>query len=202
MNLNHLRIFQAVAASGGVGTAAERLGLSQSAVSRQLGQFENALGQQLLDRLPRGVRLTEAGRSLQGFANLLVSTEEQADATVRDLKLGVRGRIRIGASRTVGAYLLPETLARFAAIRPAVEISLDVESTASIESKLLDNAIDIGFTEGIPQDESIEYHRFARDELVLIAAPHHPITREAPVSPLAVTRHSLLMHEVGSGTRA
>lgn len=202
MNLNHLSIFQAVAAHGSISRGAQQLHISQSAVSKQLGEFEHALGVQLFDRLPRGVRLTEAGRLLQGYANHLVAIEAEAEAAIRDLKLGVRGRLRVGASRTVGAYLMPALLARFRRRYPDVELFLQVDSTAKIEQGLIAGEIDIGFTEGIVGSDLLDYRVFDRDELVLIAAPGHPITRQAPVAPAALTQHALLMHEVGSGTRA
>ncbi|MGQ0698704.1 MAG: LysR family transcriptional regulator [Panacagrimonas sp.] len=202
MNLNHLSIFQAVAASGSVSAGAQALHLSQSAVSKQLGEFEHALGVMLFDRLPRGVRLTEAGRLLQGYANNLIAVESEAEAAIRDLKLGVRGRLRIGASRTVGAYLMPALLAQFRRKYPDVELFLHVDSTAVIEQKLIVSEIDIGFTEGILGSELLDYRVFASDELVLIASPGHPITRQNPAPLTAVVQHPLLMHEVGSGTRA
>ena len=202
MNLNHLSIFQAVAASGSVSAGAQRLHLSQSAVSKQLGEFEQALGVLLFDRLPRGMRLTEAGRLLQGYANNLVAVEAEAEAAIRDLKLGVRGRLRIGASRTVGAYIMPALLAQFRRRYPDVELFLQVDSTAVIEQRLIASELDIGFTEGIVGSELLEYRVFASDELVLIAAPTHPITRTQPAPLAAVIQQPLLMHEVGSGTRA
>src|SRR5688572_12413276 len=148
MNLNHLSLFQAVAETGSVSAGAQRLHISQSAVSKQLGEFEKALGVVLFDRLPRGVRLTEAGVLLQGFANRLVATEAEADAAVRDFRRGVRGRLRIGASRTLGAYLLPGLLARFRRLHPDIEIALQVDNTASIENRLIASEIDVGFAEG------------------------------------------------------
>ena len=202
MNLNHLSIFQAVAASGSVSAGAQALHISQSAASKQLGEFENTLGVMLFDRLPRGVRLTEAGRLLQGFANNLIAVEQGAEAAIRDLKLGVRGRLRIGASRTVGAYLMPTLLAQFRRKYRDVELFLQVDSTAAIEQRLNRGEIDIGFTEGIVGSELIDYRVFASDELVLIAAPEHPITRQNPAPLASVAQHPLLMHEVGSGTRA
>ena len=202
MNLNHLSIFQAVAASGSVSAGAQRLQISQSAVSKQLGDFEHALGVTLFERLPRGVRLTEAGRLLQGYANNLVALEAEAESAIRDLKLGVRGRLRIGASRTVGAYLMPSLLARFRRRHPDVEIFLQVDSTGAIEQRLIASDLDIGFTEGIVGSELLDYRVFDRDELVLIAAPGHPITRTNPAPLSAVVQQPLLMHEVGSGTRA
>jgi DNA-binding transcriptional LysR family regulator len=202
MNLNHLSIFQAVAASGRVSAGAQRLQISQSAVSKQLGEFELALGVTLFERLPRGVRLTEAGRLLQGYANNLVALEAEAEAAIGDLKLGVRGRLRIGASRTVGAYLMPALLARYRRRHPDVELFLQVDSTGAIEQRLIASELDIGFTEGIVGSELLDYRVFDRDELVLIAAPGHPITRTDPAPLTAVVQHPLLMHEVGSGTRA
>lgn len=202
MNLNHLSIFQAVAALGSISTGAQRLHLSQSAVSKQLGEFERTLGVKLFDRLPRGVRLTEAGRLLQGYANTLVAVEDEAEAAIRDLRGGVRGRLRLGASRTVGAYLMPALLAQFRRARPDVEIFLQVESTGTIERRLIENEIDIGFAEGVAGSEQLDYQEFARDELVLIAAPKHPVTRQDPVPLSVVLQHPLLMHELGSGTRA
>ncbi|MEN8665054.1 MAG: LysR family transcriptional regulator, partial [Polycyclovorans sp.] len=111
MNLNHLAIFHAVAASGSVSRGAQQLHISQSAVSKQLSEFERALGVPLFDRLPRGVRLTEAGRLLVGYANRLFAIEAEARHALGDLKQHARGSITIGASRTIGSYLLPQRLA-------------------------------------------------------------------------------------------
>src|SRR3546814_9246472 len=107
MNLNHLAIFQAVAAVNSVSGGARRLNISQSAVSKQLAEFERSVGVSLFQRLPRGMRLTEAGRMLQGFANRLFAIEAEAEHALRDLRQLARGRIAIGASRTIGAYMLP-----------------------------------------------------------------------------------------------
>ncbi|HSW12547.1 MAG TPA: LysR family transcriptional regulator [Solimonas sp.] len=202
MNLNHLAIFQAVAASNSISRGAQRLHISQSAVSKQIGEFERALGVSLLDRLPRGVRTTEAGRLLLGYANRLFALEAEAEQALGDLQQLRRGRLAIGASRTIGGYMLPETLAAFRQHHPGVELSLQVENTQAIESKLLAGEIDIGFAEGVVSSEQLDYQVFAQDELVLIAAPRHPLAGRAPLSLAALAESPLLMHEVGSGTRA
>ncbi len=202
MNLNHLAIFQAVALSGSISGGAQRLHVSQSAVSKQLGEFESALGLLLFDRLPRGVRPTEAGRLLLGYANRLFAIEAEAERALGDLKQLARGRIAIGASRTIGAYLLPRVLAEFRRRHPEVELSLQVENTQAIESKLIAGEIDIGFAEGTVNSEHLEYTVFAQDDLVLIAAPTHPLVARAPLPLSALTEQTLLMHEQGSGTRA
>lgn len=202
MNLNHLAIFQAVAASSSISRGAQQLHISQSAVSKQLGEFERALGVALLDRLPRGVRTTEAGRLLLGYANRLFALEAEAEQALGDLQQLRRGRLAIGASRTIGGYMLPETLAAFRQRHPGVELSLQVENTQAIESKLLAGELDIGFAEGIVSSELLDYQVYAQDELVLIAAPGHPVLARSPLPLAALAGEPLLMHEVGSGTRA
>jgi DNA-binding transcriptional LysR family regulator len=202
VNLNHLAIFQAVAASNSVSGGAHRLHISQSAVSKQLSEFEHTLGTLLFDRLPRGVRLTEPGRVLLGYANRLFAIEAEAEEALSDLQHLTRGRISIGASRTIGAYILPEILAAFRRRHPDVELSLQVENTAAIESKLLAGEIDVGFAEGIVSSEFLHYKVFAHDELVLISSPDHPAVKLKRLSAAALRRYPLLMHEVGSGTRA
>jgi len=200
MNLNHLAIFHAVALTGGVGTGAARLHISQSAVSKQLADFENHLGATLFDRLPRGVRLTEAGKLLLGYANRIFSLETEAEQVLGDLHALRRGRVSIGASRTIGGYLLPAILAQFNRLHPDIELTLEVANTAAIQTMLIDGAIDVGFTEGLSRSEALEFSVMAEDELVLIAAPG-----AQPAGSLAVSAlHGLplLMREPGSGTRA
>ncbi|HUR40224.1 MAG TPA: LysR family transcriptional regulator [Verrucomicrobiae bacterium] len=202
MNLNHLALFQSVAASASISAGAKVLHLSQSAVSKQLGELERSLGLALFERLPRGVRLTDAGRVLQAYANNLVALEADAEGAMRSLKTGVGGRLRMGASRTIGAYLLPAFMARFRERHPEVELSLAVDSTASIEQQLAAGAVDVAFTEGVVENPKLAYQRFASDELVLIAAPNHPVARLDPAPLSVVQQYPLVMHEVGSGTRA
>ncbi|WP_428311689.1 LysR substrate-binding domain-containing protein [Hydrocarboniphaga sp.] len=201
MNLNHLAIFQAVAASGSVSAGARDLHISQSAVSKQLGEFEKTLGLVLFDRLPRGVRLTEAGTLLLVYANRLFAIEAEAESALGDLQSLARGRIAIGASRTIGAYLLPPILAAFRRLHPDVELSLKVDNTKAIEAQLLAGEIDIGFAEGTVSSEFLDYRVFAQDELVVIASATHPVRAHAPLALSALTQNPLLMHEVGSGTR-
>lgn len=201
MNLNHLSIFHAVASRKSISGGAQQLHISQSAVSKQLGEFERTLGVMLFDRLPRGVSITEAGKLLQGYANRLFALEAEAEAAIGDLQSLARGRLTIGASRTIGGYLLPPILAKFRQHYPGVELTMQVENTATIESRLIAGEIDIGFVEGIVSSDLLEYHVFANDELVLIAEPKHPLTKQAPVPPATVVQYPIVTLEVGSGTR-
>jgi DNA-binding transcriptional LysR family regulator len=202
MNLNHLAIFHAVALAGSISGGAKRLHISQSAVSKQLGELEAALELALFERLPRGVRPAEAGRILLDYSRRLFALEGEAERVLGELKQLGRGRIAIGASRTIGAYMLPPVLAAFHRLHPQVELSLQVENTQLIEAKLLAGDIDIGFAEGTANGEYLDYTVFARDHLVLIAAPEHALASRSPLPLSALAGQRLLMHEEGSGTRA
>ncbi len=202
MNLNHLAIFHAVALASSVSGGAKRLHISQSAVSKQLSELEATLDLPLFDRLPRGVRPTEAGRILLDYSKRLFAVESEAERALSELKQLGRGRIAIGASRTIGAYMLPPVLAKFHRLHPPVELSLQVENTKVIEAKLVAGEIDIGFAEGMPSSEHLDYRIFARDHLVLVAAPGHPVAARSPLPWSALAGEELLMHEDGSGTRA
>ena len=128
--------------------------------------------------------------------------EAEAERALGELKQVGRGRIAIGASRTIGAYMLPPVLAAFHRLHPEVELSLQVENTQLIEAKLLAGDIDIGFAEGTANGEHLDYTVFARDHLVLIAAPRPPLAARSPLPLSALAGQRLLMHEEGSGTRA
>jgi len=202
VNLNHLAIFRAVARAGSVTGGATQLGISQSAVSRQLAEFEQRQGVQLFDRLPRGVRLTAPGRVLLDYAERLFSVEAQAEQALDDMRHRRQGRLAIGSSRTIAAYMLPRALAAYRPENPGVELSLAVENTDTIERKLLDGEIDIGFAEGVADDAALDYTVFAHDELVLIAAPGHRLAGRSDVALEELQGEDVLMHETGSGTRA
>jgi DNA-binding transcriptional LysR family regulator len=201
MNLNHLNIFYAVAEQGSVSKGAERLHISQPAVSKQLAEFERALGAPLFDRLPRGIRLTEAGRLLQNYARRLFAVEAEAERSLRELRGLERGRLAIGASTSIGAYLLPSALTAFYRAYPGIEVHLEIDNTEKIQKLLEVGALDIGFTEGFIHSEALEASVFQEDELVFIAAPDYAQRLAEPLTLEQLCAEPFLMRERGSGTR-
>src|SRR5689334_1903685 len=113
MNLHYLRAFATVAEQGSITRAARVLATSQPAVSKQLAELEESLGSVLLDRLPRGVRLTAAGEVLLRHAERIFAAERAAEAELLELTGLMRGRLSIGASTTIGGYLLPAAIGAF-----------------------------------------------------------------------------------------
>jgi DNA-binding transcriptional LysR family regulator len=201
MNLQHLRVFVAVAEAGRIGEAAEHLGTSQPAVSRQVAALERTLGLRLLDRLPRGVRLTEAGRLLLEHARRVFTAERSAEDALAEFRGLQRGRLCFGASLTIGSYLLPPALVAFHGAHPAIEIEQVVANTAEIQQRLLAGSLDFAMTEGLVESELLTSRVFHRDRLVLVVGRSHPLARRRRIASAELPKHPLILREPGSGTR-
>ncbi len=202
MNQTQLNAFRAVAESGGFSRGAERLMVSQPAVSLQIAELELHLAAKLFDRLPRGVRLTEAGQILLTYARRIEGLSREAQQAIGELR-GLRGgRLVIGASLTVGSYVMPPILGEFRHQYPEIELILDVANTEQIQRKLLDNELDIGFTEGLAEHADLISESFYADELVAVCPPGHPILKLKRVTAAQFCSQPIILREQGSGTRA
>ncbi|MFH9347575.1 LysR family transcriptional regulator [Kitasatospora sp. NPDC017646] len=174
MDMAWLDVFRTVAHLGSFTAAGERLGYTQSAISRQIATLEAELGTPLFDRLARGVRLTEHGRTLLPHAEALLA---RLDTTRRDLlaltELGA-GRLRVGAFDSANAELVPSALAAFRAAHPQVEIALTEGLTAHLLEQLADGAIDLAVVASYSQDahDSDQFDlQPLLDDPVLVALP-------------------------------
>jgi DNA-binding transcriptional LysR family regulator len=202
MNLNHLAIFHAVAQAGGMTLGAERLDISQPAASKQVQELERALGVHLFDRIGRRVHLSQAGEILADYARRLFALAHEAEQAMAEVRAVGRGRLVIGASTTIGAYLLPGVLAEFWRRHPGVELLVQIDNTEQVHRGLVGRELDLGLTEGLVEEEELAAEVFHRDELVVIAAPGHPLAGEARVALSAVREEPFILREPGSGTRA
>ncbi len=202
MNRNHLTIFQAVAETGSFSRGAERLCVSQPAVSQQVAEFERALKARLFDRLPRGVRLTEAGELLLGYARRLSALEAEAERALAELHGLERGHLRVGASLTIGAYVLPPVLGAFRRQYPGVELALEIANTEAVQRMVGEGTVDLGLTEGFADTPGLEATVFGEDELVAVVPPGHPLLAGGAVTAARLCEEPLILREPGSGTRA
>lgn len=201
MNLNQLRVFVAVHGEGSLTRAAVRLGISQPAVSKQLAELEGDTGARLFDRLPRGVRPTAAGELLHGHAERILASERAAEADLAQL-LGLgHGRLSVGASTTIGSYMVPELFGAFQRQHPGLQLQLEIANTAAIQTAVLDNRLDLGLTEGFVSSDALDVEVVAHDEMVVIAAPGGPVLRAPSLHARDLVGLPVLMREAGSGTR-
>lgn len=169
-----LAVFREVARHGSITRAAQALGYTQSAVSRQVAVLEAEVGAKLLDRLPRGVALTAAGESLLGHAEAIVDRLAAARQDLDALRGLSGGRLRIGAFPTAVAALVPRAVAAFRAAHPAVTVSLVEGRTPALLERLVSGDADVAVVSA-PPDQPIDAGRFTLhhvlDEQLLVAVP-------------------------------
>lgn len=202
MNRNHLALFHIVAQAGGISRGAAKARVSQPAVSKQIAELEDALGIPLLERLPRGCRLTEAGKILADYAQRWRSLENEAERAIEEYRGLKHGRLAVGTSLTIGGYLLPPVLAEFHRRCPDIELQLEIANTQRIQRALHEGAIELGLTEGPIESDELVSSVFFQDELVVIAPAGHPLLKKKNVSVREICREPFIMREEGSGTRA
>jgi DNA-binding transcriptional LysR family regulator len=201
MDLDKLRAFAAVAQEGNITRAARRLRTSQPAVSKQVSELEDSLGAVLFDRLPRGVRLTAAGEVLMRHTQQILAAERSAETEIAELSGLTRGKLSIGASTTIGSYLLPGVFGAFHRGHPQVKLELEIANTTAIQAMALDGRIDLGLTEGFVPTDQLTAEVVHADEMVPILAPGHPLAKKPTVSLRELSRVPLISREQGSGTR-
>jgi len=202
MELRQLRTFEMVASQGSFTAVARELNVSQPAVSAQIQALESELGVRLLERLPRQVLLTPMGEALLGYARRLLNLEAEARRTLAELRGVQDSYLRIGASPTFGAYVLPEIVGAFKRSHPDVRIVAEIESTYRVAEALQMHAIDVGLVEAVVEADTIAAHAFRTDELVLIAPPTHPWVRRSSIQPSELAEQPVIAREPSSGSRA
>ncbi|MHB1419769.1 MAG: LysR substrate-binding domain-containing protein [Bacillota bacterium] len=201
MDLSHLLAFYHVARYGGFSKAAESLFSSQPALSRQVAALEKELGLDLLERQPRGVIPTEAGRRLLEYAEQIFIMLEEAERVLAGFKNLEAGTLSLGASTTIGNYLLPSVLAIYRQKNPGLELCLTVKNSLEIESLVADRKVDLGLLAGPLTVGGLYVESFGEDELVAVVAPGHPLTKQPDISLAALAGETLLLREAGSATR-
>ena len=201
INLDQLRIFQAVAQSRSFTRAADLVHLTQPGISKHIRQMEEYFGAPLFDRGGRKVTLTEAGTILFEATQGVMAIVDVAEQRIEDLK-GLRGgRLRLGSSFPIGVYLLPAVLARFRKRYPAVEVMLDITLSDSIGPKILANEIDLGLVSYEPHDPRLEAQTFMTDELVLIVGRKHRWAAKTRIKPQELSGETIIVAARGAGTR-
>ncbi len=175
-SLEQIRTFVTVAETEHISKAAAQLFLTQGAITQQVRNFELAVGLQLLERDGRGVRLTDAGRSLAEACRAALRAMQVLDDTAQAMKQLQAGSLHVGASPTCATYYLPPHLAEFARRHPGVKLEIMVEPSADLNRRVLAGTLDCAVIEGAPDPQLVVFE-LARDELVLVAHRDHPLSQ-------------------------
>lgn len=202
ISLTQLQAFAAVARHQHFTRAAEELQIAQSSISYQVHELERLLNVRLVEIVGRRVVLTDAGERLFARGTAILNDLEDVTREMRDYGAGGAGRIRIGATHTIGGYALPFVLTAFRAAHPQIELHLRTENVRTIERILLDRTIDLGIVEWPIESPALKSDVLRHDALVLIAPPSHPLVGREPLRPVDLRGQTLVMREPGSGLRA
>jgi DNA-binding transcriptional LysR family regulator len=201
INLDQLRVFQAVAQTGSFTRAADVVQLTQPGISKHVKQMEESFGTPLFDRSGRKATLTEAGAILFEATQGVMTIIDVAEQRIEDLK-GLRGgRLRLGTSFPIGVYLLPPVLAQFRKKYPGIEVTLDITVSGMIGPKVLASEIDLGLASYEPRDSRLVARAFMTDELVAIVPRDHKLAHKRHITPQELTEDTFIVAAPGAGTR-
>ncbi|MGA9804673.1 MAG: LysR family transcriptional regulator [Terriglobales bacterium] len=202
INLDRLRIFQAVAETRSFTRAAEVVHLTQPGISKHIRQMEEYYGTLLFDRLGKKVALTHAGEILAEATQEIMASVTAAEQRIEELK-GLRGgRLVIGASFALGIYLLPGVLAAFRKRYPAVEVTVDISLSAKIMAKILANKLDLGLVNQDTHDPRLHARQFMTDDLFVIIPRHHRWAKKKRIRPQELLGETFIVAARGAGVRA
>ncbi|MEV7417289.1 LysR family transcriptional regulator [Streptomyces sp. NPDC089919] len=201
-DLGSLELLLAVARLGSLGAAARELGITQPAASSRIRAMETRLGVPLVERSPRGSRLTEQGALVTDWARPVLAAAEAFDAGAQALRGRRDSRLRVAASLTIAEYLMPGWLIALRTGRPDTAVSLSAGNSVAVAERVLAHEADLGFVEGLTVPEGLDCAVVAQDRLVVAVAPGHPwARRSAPVPAAELAATPLILREQGSGTR-
>jgi DNA-binding transcriptional LysR family regulator len=201
ITLRQLEIFEGVAANQHVTKAAEKLLLSQSAVSMAIAELEKITGGPLFERRGRRLLLNDRGRLLLPEAKEVLGRVRTMEQLLNEATKEPAGVLRVGASTTIGNYMLPSLAGEFARLYRRAKALLIVGNTQQIETAVEEGELDLGLIEGPCHLASLSSAFWRQDELVVIVGPRHPWSPEKVASLDMLARAMWVMREKGSGTR-
>ena len=201
MDLQQMRLIRALAETGSFSKAAEKCDISQPAMSIHIQNLEEELGMLLVDRLPRGAQLTEAGKTVLEYSRKILSLVEEMKLTIGELSGLKRGRLTICASTTPGIYTLPDALGRFKQEHPGIEVDLRIGNTQHVEEAVSNREIILGIIGQKPHNQELQWEHYLKDVLVAIVSPQHKLAKRKSISVAELTKEPFIQREEGSNTR-
>lgn len=200
MTLRHLKIFLAVCSCGcNVTRAAEKLYLSQPAVSLAIRELEEYYGVRLFERFSRQLKITKAGMHMKEYAVHILALFEEMEGEMREWDSA--GVLRVGASITIGSQFMPEYAGKFQQAFPNAELRVRIGPSEGLEKGLLENELDLALIEGTVHSPNLVYEAYMEDELTAVCSADGPFRKGETVSVKTFSEQRFLLREKGSGTR-
>ncbi|PEZ80478.1 MULTISPECIES: LysR family transcriptional regulator [Bacillaceae] len=201
MKLENLKMFCLVVDEGSISQAARLSFLSQPAVTRQIHQLENYYNTLLFDREEGRLRVTEAGKLLYPFAKAIVNDFNHSKEVIQQSTGKYNANLIVGASLTIGEYLLPSLLGRFKKQQPEIKVTLTIKNTPRVLEDLSNDVIDLALVEGLVENSDFIVEKFAEDELILVCPSDHPWKDRKEIQLEELGNERMIWRESISGTR-
>ncbi|WP_350302402.1 LysR family transcriptional regulator [Peribacillus frigoritolerans] len=201
MKLENLKMFCLVVDEGSISQAARLSFLSQPAVTRQIHQLENYYNTLLFDREEGRLRVTEAGKLLYPFAKAIVNDFNHSKEVIQQSTGKYNANLIVGASLTIGEYLLPSLLGRFKKQQPEIKVTLTIKNTPRVLEDLSNDVIDLALVEGLVENTDFIVDKFAEDELILVCPSDHPWKDRKEIQLEELGNERMIWRESISGTR-
>lgn len=200
MTLRQLRIFNEVCDLRSYSRAAEEVALTQPAVSLQIRQLEDLVGQPLFEYVGKKLYLTEAAEALQAASKDIFGRLENLDMQLSDMQGSLQGQLKLAIESSC-KYFVPHLFAAFKRHYPEVSLNLTVVNRALVIRRLSDNRDDLVIMSMVPQDMGLEFLPFLNNPIVAVAPPDHPLCSHTSLNLRDLEPWPLLTREPGSGTR-
>ena len=201
ITFRQLELFVAIAKYSNLTQAADSLYISQSAASMALAQLERQLDRQLFERIGKKLLLNNHGKLLLPKAVEVLTRIGEIEQVTKQSATKLTGELKIGASTTIGNYVLPKAISNFIKKYDEVNLQLVVDNTQRIINEVLQFNIDVGFIEGYCHHPEIHVGKFMQDELVVIASPKHSLAGKRQLAWSDLAQAEWILREKGSGTR-
>lgn len=201
MNERQLKIFYEVATRLNMTEVANCLYMSQPAISQTIKELESEFGVKFFDRIGKKLYLTSEGETFFKYTRRILNLYDECAKSIGSLKDLKNGQLKIGASTTIGIYILTDLIGKYTKQNKNLDISIIIENTKNIADLILENKIDFAFVEGPVHSDEIQVSEFCDDELVIITSPEHHWATKATIEPKGIENEKLIMRESGSGTR-
>lgn len=196
-----LQVFHAVAKQLSFTKAAEVLFMTQPAVTFQIKQLEEHFNTRLFDRGHGRISLTPAGELVLQYAEKILNLSSEMDVRLGEMTGEIGGSLLVGASTTIAEFMLPRILGEFKSAHPNVRPRLVVANSETIETRVAEHTLDIGFIESPSHQPNLQTEICCDDELMVICSPKFPLAKMKEVSPQQLPDHAFVSREPGSGTR-
>ena len=201
MNKSNLEMFCRVVEEGSISQAARIAYVSQPAVTNQIRQLEKYYGVALFDRTGGKLRLTGSGTILYPYAKEIIDCFKRSEEAVKDIASLEAATLNIGASLTIGEYLLPRILGEFQKENKNLKFNLTIGNTPSIISKLENRDIDIALVEGIVAHDDFQIKKFAEDELIVVIPSNHRWKNRNEINIEELIEEKMILREKNAGIR-